>query len=69
MCADGDYSVAVQRTLPDEPKLFVLAHELKHHYVDQEKIANGVVHCGDYNRNEIIEIGAEVFAVRRFSED
>jgi Zn-dependent peptidase ImmA (M78 family) len=62
MCADGDYSVAVQRTLPDEPKLFVLAHELKHHYVDQEKIANGVVHCGDYNRNEIIEIGAEVFA-------
>jgi Zn-dependent peptidase ImmA (M78 family) len=62
MCANNDFSVAVQRTLPDEPKLFVLAHELKHHYVDQEKIANGVVHCGDYNRNELIEIGAEVFA-------
>src|SRR6267154_3402560 len=62
MCADGDYSVAVQRSLPDEPKLFALAHELKHHYVDREHIANGVVHCGDYNRNEALEIGAEVFA-------
>jgi Zn-dependent peptidase ImmA (M78 family) len=62
MCADGDFSVAVQRSLPDEPKLFALAHELKHHYVDQEHIANGVVHCGDYNRNEILEVGAEVFA-------
>src|SRR5687768_13197149 len=28
MCADGDYSVAVQKTLPDEPKLFALVHEL-----------------------------------------
>ncbi|MEY9123306.1 ImmA/IrrE family metallo-endopeptidase [Bradyrhizobium yuanmingense] len=62
MCADGDYSVAVQRSLPDEPKLFALVHELKHHYVDQEQIANGVVTCGDYNRNELIEKGAEVFA-------
>jgi hypothetical protein len=34
MCADGDCSVAVQRALPDEPKLFVLIHELKHHYCD-----------------------------------
>lgn len=62
MCADGDFSVAVQRSLPDEPKLFALVHELKHHYVDQQLIADGVVHCGDYNRNELIEKGAEVFA-------
>jgi Zn-dependent peptidase ImmA (M78 family) len=62
MCANGDYSVAVQRKLPDEPKLFALVHELKHHYVDQEQIENGVVLCGDYNQNELIEIGAEVFA-------
>jgi Zn-dependent peptidase ImmA (M78 family) len=62
MCADRHFSVAVQRKLPDEPKLFALIHELKHHYTDQEIIRSGVVHCGDYNRNEPIEIGAEVFA-------
>lgn len=62
MCADGDCSVAVQRKLPDEPKLFALVHELKHHYCDREALGDGVIHCGDYNMNEAIEIGAEVFA-------
>jgi Zn-dependent peptidase ImmA (M78 family) len=62
MCADGDYSVAVQRALPDEPKLFALVHELKHHYRDQEIIQGGMISCGDYNANELIEKGAEVFA-------
>jgi Zn-dependent peptidase ImmA (M78 family) len=62
MCADGDVSVAVQRTLPDEPKLFALIHELKHHYRDREALGAGVIHCGDYNQNVLIEKGAEVFA-------
>jgi Zn-dependent peptidase ImmA (M78 family) len=62
MCADGDFTVAVRDSLPDEPKLFALVHELKHHYRDQEIINNGMVLCGDYNRNEMIEKGAEVFA-------
>jgi Zn-dependent peptidase ImmA (M78 family) len=62
MCADGDCSVAVQVSLPCEPKLFALVHELKHHYCDREALGNGVIHCGDYNQNELIEIGAEVFA-------
>jgi Zn-dependent peptidase ImmA (M78 family) len=62
MCKGGDFSVAVQRALPEEPKLFALIHELKHHYVDQERIENGLIHCGDYNQNELIEKGAEVFA-------
>ena len=62
MCADGDCSVAIQRTLPDEPKLFAAVHELKHHYCDQEALGNRVIHCGDYNANQMIEIGAEVFA-------
>jgi Zn-dependent peptidase ImmA (M78 family) len=62
MCADGDCSVAIQRTLPDEPKLFALIHELKHHYCDREALGDGVIHCGDYNVDEHIEIGAEVFA-------
>jgi Zn-dependent peptidase ImmA (M78 family) len=62
MCEGGDCSVAIQRTLPDEPKLFALLHELKHHYRDRAALGSGIIHCGDYNRNELIEIGAEVFA-------
>lgn len=62
MCADEDCSVAVQRRLPDEPKLFALVHELKHHYCDRDALGEGIIHCGDYNMDEVIEIGAEVFA-------
>ena len=75
MCADGDCSVAVQRKLPDEPKLFALVHELKHHYRDREALGDGVIHCGDYNMDDLIEIGAEVFAAEfiypeaEFAED
>lgn len=62
MCADNDCSVALQRALPDEPKLFALLHELKHHYCDQELLGTGTLVCSDDNQNEPIEIGAEVFA-------
>jgi len=62
MCDCGDYSVAVQKTLPEIPKLFALVHELKHHYRDQDALNAGVLPCGDYLRNELIEKGAEVFA-------
>lgn len=62
MCEDGAFSVAIQPDLPKEPKLFALVHELKHHYRDQELLSSGTVRCGDYNANELIEIGAEVFA-------
>ena len=62
MCDDGDCTVALQRNLPDEPKLFALIHELKHHYCDREALGSGIIHCGDYDANELIEKGAEVFA-------
>jgi hypothetical protein len=39
MCADDDCSVAIQRTLPDEPKLFPLVHELKHHNRDRATLS------------------------------
>ena len=55
MCDDGDPSVAVNETLPREPKLFSLVHELKHHYLDRNMIQNGTIKCGDYNANELIE--------------
>jgi Zn-dependent peptidase ImmA (M78 family) len=75
MCADGDPGVAIQETLPYEPKLFAFVHELKHHYRDQAVIGAGMIHCGDYNANELIEKGAEVFAAEfiypeaEFAED
>lgn len=59
---DNDCSVLVNKSLPKEPKLFALAHELKHHYMDRQQITDGVIECGDYNAHEIIEKGAEVFA-------
>ncbi|MGQ0445837.1 MAG: ImmA/IrrE family metallo-endopeptidase [Beijerinckiaceae bacterium] len=62
MCADGDCSVAIQASLPIEPKIFALMHELKHHYVDRDNLSAGTIACGDYNENELIEKGAEVFA-------
>jgi Zn-dependent peptidase ImmA (M78 family) len=62
MCDGGDPSVLVNRSLPDVPRLFAMAHELKHHYCDQQSLKNGEIRCGDYNANEVIEKAAEVFA-------
>jgi Zn-dependent peptidase ImmA (M78 family) len=62
MCGDSNCSVALQPTLPYEPKLFALIHELKHHYRDRAVLGAGVISCGDYDANELIEKGAEVFA-------
>ena len=62
MCDDGEPSVAVNESLPREPKLFSLVHELKHHYLDRNLIEKGTIKCGDYNANELIEKTAEVFA-------
>jgi len=61
-CEDGECSVLLNVKLPQEPKLFALAHELKHHYLDQELIGSGEIRCGDYNAHEVIEVAAEVFA-------
>lgn len=62
MCGDGYCSVAVQRKLPDEPKIFALLHELKHHYCDQDLLRSGHLHCGDHDMQDPIEIAAEIFA-------
>jgi Zn-dependent peptidase ImmA (M78 family) len=62
MCDSGDCSVALQKSIPYEPKLFALVHELKHHFEDRAALGAGVIHCGDYDANELIEKSAEVFA-------
>jgi Zn-dependent peptidase ImmA (M78 family) len=62
MCDGAEPSVLVNKALPDVPRLFAMAHELKHHYCDQHSLKNGEIRCGDYNANEVIEKAAEVFA-------
>jgi len=52
-------TVMLLKGLPEDPMVFTMAHELKHHLVDSEL---AVACCSDRNANEHIEIGAEVFA-------
>lgn len=69
---DGELHVMVDRTLPDDPYLFTLAHEVKHHLCDQEYAK---AFCHDENQTDVLEIGAEVFAAellypeREFNHD
>jgi len=55
---NGSPSVLIAR-LPDEPYIFTLAHELKHHLMDRDS-ANAF--CLTQVQDEVKEIGAEVFA-------
>ena len=52
-------TVMINRQLPQDPRVFTMAHELKHHLVDQDR---AVSYCGQDNENTPIEIAAEVFA-------
>jgi len=56
---DCGVTVMLAGGLPDEPTIFTMAHELKHHLVDSEI---GPVVCRTREQTERIEIGAEVFA-------
>ncbi len=52
-------TVMLVKGLPEDPMVFTMAHELKHHLVDRDL---SVACCSDRNANEHIEIGAEIFA-------
>lgn len=51
--------VMISRDIPDEPQIFTMAHELKHHLTDKELIT---AFCHEANVSDVLEIGAEVFA-------
>ncbi len=53
-------TVMLARGLPDDPFVFTMAHELKHHLVDRDKAI--LAYCDPSNENDLVEIGAEVFA-------
>lgn len=61
MHVDGQPSVLISRRLPDEQRIFTMAHELKHHLADYEDAAKGIS-CQFEGATELKEIGAEVFA-------
>jgi Zn-dependent peptidase ImmA (M78 family) len=52
-------SVLIAKRLPDEPQIFTLAHELKHHLVDRDQPLS---YCDPSNQNALAEKSAEVFA-------
>jgi len=52
-------TVMLAKGLPEDPMVFTMAHELKHHLVDRDL---PVACCSDRNSNQHIEIGAEIFA-------
>ena len=59
LCDEQGPTVVINKKLPEDPCVFTMAHELKHHFVDRQlKLAA----CDVGNQNEEIEIGAEVFA-------
>ena len=49
---------------PKEPRIFTMAHELKHHCVDFELAKSGVLGCQtvSWSDGSRVEIGAEIFA-------
>jgi Zn-dependent peptidase ImmA (M78 family) len=59
---DNEPCVMVYASLPEEQRIFTLAHELKHHFFDQ---GEGRVDVD----NEASEIGAEIFAVELIFPD
>lgn len=52
-------SVMLRKDLPPDPMIFTMGHELKHFLEDSEL---QVSYCNDENKDEAIEIGAEIFA-------
>jgi hypothetical protein len=56
ICDEDGPTVMVYKDLPMDPKMFTLAHELKHHLID-----NGACRTVD-NGKDVREIAAEVFA-------
>ena len=55
----GGASVLISKSLPTEPRIFTMGHELKHHFVDSDR---GIVYCDQSNELEVVEIGAEIFS-------
>lgn len=58
-------SILIKKGLPDDPFVFTLGHELKHHLTDRDKL---VAFCTQNSTKEM-EIGAEIFAAELLFPD
>lgn len=52
-------TVMIAKSLPDDPFIFTMGHELKHYLKDRHL---GLTYCDASKSTEHIEIGAEIFA-------
>jgi Zn-dependent peptidase ImmA (M78 family) len=59
-------TVMLVKGMPEDPTIFTMAHELKHHLVDRDL---PVACCSERNVDQHIEIGAEVFAAELIFPD
>jgi Zn-dependent peptidase ImmA (M78 family) len=59
-------TVMLASGLPPEPMIFTMSHELKHFLTDR---GLGLSYCDVSNQNDLIEIGAEVFAAELIFPD
>lgn len=66
ICDDLGATVMVASGLPRDPKVFTMAHELKHFYRDRHL---GVSYCDQSNLGKTLEVGAEIFAAELLFPD
>lgn len=59
-------TVMLATGLPQDPKVFTMAHELKHFYRDRHL---GMSYCDQSNLSKTLEIGAEIFAAELLFPD
>ena len=59
-------SVMLAKGLPEDPMVFTMGHELKHHLVDG---ALSLSYCDSSNESNPVEIGAEIFAAELIYPD
>jgi Zn-dependent peptidase ImmA (M78 family) len=59
-------TVMLASGLPQDPKVFTMAHELKHFYRDRHL---GISYCDQSNLGKTLEIGAEIFAAELLFPD
>ena len=59
-------TIMIAKGLPQDPKVFTMAHELKHFFRDRDL---GISYCDLSNLNKNLEIGAEVFAAELLFPD
>jgi Zn-dependent peptidase ImmA (M78 family) len=59
-------TVVLAKGLPQDPMVFTMGHELKHHLVDSKL---SMSYCDASNESDPIEIGAEVFAAELIYPD